>query len=150
MQNSKFTLSNEIKFRYSINEINEIFEFSLKNFVGKPKFLINIDEICSITKRKIINIFEENNQSKRDRANTINYQAHEFKKVLNESKKSINLPKNNRKISIKIALQNIDNIDFINYNYNSNKFSGKKYDGYNNYNSNHNQRVIKNKFDFAN
>ena len=152
MQNTKLTMSDAIKFRYSIKEMCEIFEFSLINFHQKPEFALQIDEICSKDQRNIINIFEEHFQSKRDRANTINYQAHEFKKIHNENKKSINLPKNNRNTSFKIALQNIDNIDFINNNYNNNygnKYPNKKYDGYyNTYNAN--KGNYKNKFDFAN
>jgi hypothetical protein len=106
-----------------------------------------VDELCSEVRRSKVSIFAELD-SKRDRANTINYEAYEFKNKFSEGKRLINLPKNN-------PLQNIDNIDF-NSNNNAqvtstgHKYSGKKYDNYNNYNSNSSYGNYKNKFDFAN
>lgn len=139
-------MSNQIKYRYSIREMFEIYSSSMSLFKEKPLFGSDIGELISSTKRVKISLFDELD-SKRDRANTINYQAYEFKnKFGQEGKRSINLPKNN-------PLQNIDNFDFNSNNHSQtttgHKYSGKKYE--NSYISNYNSNgTYKNKFDFAN
>lgn len=97
-QNTKIVISEEIKFRYSMKDMNDIYLST--NLDSKPQFTSYIEEICSNNKRKIINVLLEENDNKRDRSNTINYQAYEFKSKFSEPKKSINLPKNNRKICV--------------------------------------------------
>jgi hypothetical protein len=88
-------MSNQIKFRYSIRDMKDILMLNLNYFVVNPNFVNEIEEVCSKVQRKKINILGELD-SKRDRSNTINYQAYEFKNKFNESKKSFNIPKNNR------------------------------------------------------
>lgn len=75
--------------------MRDILTVSLNYFEAIPKFLNEIEEICSKVKRTKITTIGELD-SKRDRSNTINYQAYEFKNKLNEAKKSFNIPKNNR------------------------------------------------------
>jgi len=98
-QNTRITMSNQIKFRYSIREMKDIIMLNYNYFEQKPNFVNEIEEICSNVQRKKINILGELD-SKRDRSNTINYQAYEFKNKFNESKKSFNIPKNNRTFHI--------------------------------------------------
>ena len=96
-QNTKITMSLQIKYRYSLKEMSEILQVNMKNLQEKPKFITEIPEICSSLKKKNINLLVDF-ESRRDRSNTINFQAYEFKNKLSEGKKSINLPKNNRKL----------------------------------------------------
>ena len=80
-------------------EMKDIIMLNYNYFEQKPNFVNEIEEICSKVQRKKINVLGELD-SKRDRSNTINYQAYEFKNKFNESKKSFNIPKNNRIFNI--------------------------------------------------
>ena len=91
----KIEQDHDIKFRYSNVVLNQIF-IQLKLDNGHS-FIDFIDEICSKgQKTKIPTFEEENEKAQRDRSKTFNYQANDFKFGLNEQKKTINLPKNNR------------------------------------------------------
>jgi len=90
-------MSTAIQFRYSIKEIKDILFSNTAIYDKAPAFTTFIEEICRNEQRSLLDVLQKgSDDSKRDRSNTINYQAHEFKNKISERKISINLPKNNR------------------------------------------------------
>ena len=59
-QNTKIVLSAEIKFRYSIKDMNNIFQ-SASGLDNKPEFTKFIEEICSNQMRKVIAVLSQEN-----------------------------------------------------------------------------------------
>lgn len=97
-KNEKIVPSKQIKYRYSIKDMADHFNWALNSFQLPPKFVNNIEEICSNSMRKISIL--EGVGEKRDRSKTMHYQANDFSAF---NQKHINLPKNNRNPFIKTS-----------------------------------------------